>query len=228
MKVSNRIFFGIVGWLLFFSAVLPVAEAQTVIRGPYLQTGTPSDVIIKWRTDIVTDSVVRYGPDPASLTLSQSDPTSTAEHEVQLTGLSADTKYFYSVGTSSATLAGGDSNHFALTSPISGTAKATRIWAIGDSGTADANARAVRDAFLNFTGSQDADLWIMLGDNAYADGTDAQYQAAVFDTYPQLLTKTVLWTTLGNHDGHTADSASESGPYYDIGGYLLDSGDHKM
>ena len=216
MKVSNRIFFGIVGWLLFFSAVLPVAEAQTVIRGPYLQTGTPSDVIIKWRTDIVTDSVVRYGPDPASLTLSQSDPTSTAEHEVQLTGLSADTKYFYSVGTSSATLAGGDSNHFALTSPISGTAKATRIWAIGDSGTADANARAVRDAFLNFTGSQDADLWIMLGDNAYADGTDAQYQAAVFDTYPQLLTKTVLWTTLGNHDGHTADSASESGPYYDI------------
>ena len=26
----------------------------------------------------------------------------------------------------------------------------------------------------------------------------------------------VVWPTLGNHDGYTADSDSESGPYYDI------------
>ena len=57
---------------------------------------------------------------------------------------------------------------------------------------------------------------MMLGDNAYPDGTDSEYQAAVFNIYQQLLTKAVLWSTLGNHDGHTADSASESGPYYDI------------
>ena len=193
-----------------------MAEAQTLVRGPYLQSGTASSVIIKWRTDEATDSVVHYGPDPNSLTLSVSDSDSTTEHAVQLTGLSADMQYFYSVGTSSATLAGGDRDHFVVTAPFPGTAKPTRIWVIGDSGTADDNARAVRDAFLDFTESRDPDLWIMLGDNAYYDGTDNEYRKAVFNTYPQVLPRTVLWPTLGNHDGYTADSTTESGPYYDI------------
>ena len=194
-----------------------VAEAQTLVRAPYLQSGTSSSVIIKWRTDEATDSLVRYGLDPDSLTLSASDPDSTTEHAVQLTGLSADVKYYYSVGSSSVLqMAGGDRDHFVVTAPVPGMAKPTRIWVIGDSGTADKNARAVQDAFLNFTGSRAPDLWIMLGDNAYKDGTDAEYQAAVFETYPQVLPRTVLWPTLGNHDGRTAGSTTESGPYYDI------------
>ena len=197
-------------------ALPALAQAQTVVRGPYLQSGTSSSVIIKWRTDEATDSVVHYGLAPDGLTLSASDATSTTEHAVQLTGLSAAVKYFYAVGTSSVTLAGGDSDHFVVTAPVPGTAKPTRIWVIGDSGTANGNARAVRDAFLEFTESRDPDLWIMLGDNAYDDGTDAEYQAAVFNTYPQVLPRTVLWPTLGNHDGRRADSTTESGPYYDI------------
>ena len=56
----------------------------------------------------------------------------------------------------------------------------------------------------------------MLGDNAYQDGTDAEYQTAVFNMYPSVLRSSVLWPTLGNHDGHTADSATQTGPYYDI------------
>ena len=197
-------------------ALPALAQAQTVVRGPYLQSGTPSSVIVKWRTDEPTDSVVRYGLAPDSLTLSATNSDSTTEHEVQLTSLSADVKYFYSVGTSADTLAGGDRDHFVVTAPIPGTAKPTRIWVIGDSGTANANAGAVRDAFLNFTGPRDPDLWIMLGDNAYGSGTDDAYQRAVFETYPQVLRRTVLWPALGNHDGHTADSTTESGPYYDI------------
>ena len=197
-------------------ALPALVQAQTVVRGPYLQSGTPSSVIVKWRTDDTTDSVVRYGLAPDSLTLSATNSDSTTEHAVQLTGLSDDAKYFYSVGTSSGTLAGGDDDHFVVTAPEPGTAKPTRIWVIGCSGTATANAGAVRDAFLNFTGPRDPDLWIMLGDNAYGDGTDAEYQSAVFEIYPQVLPRTVLWPTLGNHDGHAADSTTESGPYYDI------------
>ena len=198
-------------------ALPALAQAQTVVRGPYLQSGTSSSVIIKWRTGEATDSLVRYGLAPDSLTLSATNSTSTTEHAVQLTGLSADVKYFYSVGSSLALqLAGGDSDHFFVTAPVPGTAKPTRIWVIGDSGTADANARAVRNAFLEFTGPRDPDLWIMLGDNAYYHGTDNEYQRAVFNTYSQVLPKTVLWPTLGNHGADTADSTTESGPYYDI------------
>ena len=198
-------------------ALPALAQAQTVVRGPYLQSGTSSSVIIKWRTGEATDSLVRYGLAPDSLTLSATNSTSTTEHAVQLTGLSAGVKYFYSVGSSSALqLAGGDRDHFVVTAPVPGTAKPTRIWVTGCPGTANANAGAVRDAFLDFTASRDPDLWIMLGDNAYSDGTDDEYQRAVFETYPQVLPRTVLWPTLGNHDGHTADSTTESGPYYDI------------
>ena len=193
-----------------------LTATSPILRGPYLQSGTSSGVIIKWRTDEATESVVHYGLDPNSLTLSATNATSTTEHAVQLTGLSADVKYFYSVGTSSGALAGGDRAHFVVTAPVPGTAKPTRIWVTGCPGTANANAGAVRDAFLDFTASRDPDLWIMLGDNAYSDGTDDEYQRAVFETYPQVLPRTVLWPTLGNHDGRTADSATESGPYYDI------------
>jgi hypothetical protein len=87
---------------------------------------------------------------------------------------------------------------------------------IGDSGTANANAAAVRDAYINYTGNRHTDLWLMLGDNAYQSGTDAEYQNAVFNMYPTLLRQSVVWPTLGNHDGAAANSATQSGPYYDI------------
>jgi hypothetical protein len=45
----------------------------------------------------------------------------------------------------------------------------------------------------------------MLGDNAYDFGTDAEYQLAVFETYPTLLRNTLLWSTLGNHETYGPD-----------------------
>jgi hypothetical protein len=46
----------------------------------------------------------------------------------------------------------------------------------------------------------ETDLFLMLGDNAYGTGTDAEYQAAVFETYKELLRHTPVWPTLGNHE----------------------------
>ncbi|MDA1315174.1 MAG: DNRLRE domain-containing protein [Acidobacteria bacterium] len=171
---------------------------------------------VKWRTNSTTDSRVRYGTQQGNLNQSASAGAAVTNHEIAVSGLAADTKYYYSVGNAAAPLAGGDSGHFFVTSPVTGTAKPTRIWVLGDSGTADANAQAVRDAFANYTGVQNPELLLMLGDNAYNNGTDAEYQSAVFDMYPQFLRNTILWPTLGNHDGQSADSNGQSGPYYDI------------
>ena len=123
-------------------------------------------------------------------------------HSVRITGLGANTTYFYQIGTTGDdVLAGGDSNHFFTTLPVAGTIHPVRIWAIGDSGTADANAAAVRDAYLELASLENkADLWLMLGDNAYNGGTDTEYQNAVFDMYPEILINTILWSTQGNHD----------------------------
>jgi fibronectin type 3 domain-containing protein len=205
-------------WSAAFGLVLLTVPgtAQSVNRGPYLQMGTSTGVTVRWRTDVATDSRVQYGPSVGNLATTVDLDPLTTEHVVALSGLAADTTYYYSVGTTTQTLAGDEASYFFLTSPTPGTAKAARFWVLGDSGTADANAEAVRDAYLAFTGATRTDLWLMLGDNAYVSGTDSEYQAAVFDMYPTVLRQSPLWPTLGNHDGVSADSSDESGPYYDI------------
>ncbi len=192
-------------------------EADTVVRGPYLQNGTPTSVVVKWSTDVPTDSRVLYRAASTSLTYSAEDLTSrTTDHAITLSGLTADTTYYYSVGSSAQVLAGGDSQHFFLTTPLVGTSKPTRVWVLGDSGTANADAAAVRDGYLAFTGSRHTDLWLMLGDNASTSGTDEEYQSALFDVYPHLLRKSVLWSTLGDHDMASVDATTNTGTYYDI------------
>jgi len=186
-----------------------------LVRGPYLQMQTDDGITVHWRTDVATDSVVRYGASSGNLNNSKTVAGSRVDHAVALSGLGAGQQFWYSVGIGSAPIAGDASYRFE-TAPTQGNAADTRIWVLGDSGTANSNARAVRDAYKAWTASDPAKLVLMLGDNAYNDGTDAEYQAAVFDTYPEILRQLPLWSTLGNHDGRSADSASQSGPYYDI------------
>jgi len=188
--------------------------SASVTRGPYLQRGTPNSTVLRWRTNIATDSRVSYGTTQGALTSNTDNSIQTTEHEVLLSGLSAGTKYFYSVGSTSQVLAGNDANHFFVTSPVAGTSIPTRIWVLGDSGTANTDAQAVRNAYLNFTGSTTTNLWLMLGDNAYENGTDSEYQAAVFDMYPTILRQSVLWPALGNHDTAQSSNPPASLPYF--------------
>jgi myo-inositol-hexaphosphate 3-phosphohydrolase len=182
-------------------SVFETAPAQTIARGPYLQIGTPSSVTVRWRTNQATDSRVRYGVSPSGLTMTADEATSTTEHIVPLSGLLPDTKYYYSIGTTTSTMAGGDTNHYFITAPAPGTAKPTRVWVLGDAGTQNNNQRAVRDSYYSFTGNRHTDLWLMLGDNAYDSGTDSEYQDAVFENmYEAMLVKSVLWPTRGNHE----------------------------
>lgn len=186
-----------------------------LIRGPYLQTGTPISIVVRWRTDSPTDSRVRYGTDPTALTQVVDKSDLTKEHEVLLTGLSPQTRYYYSIGsTNGSTYTGAD--YYFHTAPPDGTRQKTRIWILGDSGTANNNARAVRDAYYAFMDTTHTNLWVMLGDNAYSSGTDPQYQAAVFDMYPTMLSKSMLWPAFGNHDAGSASSNPPAGVFYDI------------
>lgn len=200
---------------LSFDLELTADASVSVTRGPYLQLGTADSVVIRWRTSAPVVGRVQFGSSPGAVTGAVQESSARTEHEVRLTGLTADTLYYYSLGTPTVMLAGDETFRF-RTSPSPGTARPTRIWVVGDSGTADANARAVRDAYVSFTGTRETDLWLMLGDNAYNDGLDHEYQAAVFNMYPRMLRKTVLWPAYGNHDGYGSDAATNTGPYYDI------------
>src|SRR5262245_11011841 len=198
---------------LAWDGSLSYATSAFVTRGPYLQRGGPDRVTVRWRTNVATNSRVRYGPWPAPPVLDADLAASTTEHEITLTGLAPDTHYGYSVGSTTAVLAGGDATTTFTTAPLPGTAKPIRIWAIGDAGTAIQPQLDVRDAYEEYTSGRPTDLWLMLGDNAYETGTDAEYQAAVFDVYGSMLRQSVLFPTRGNHDVLAAGANND---YYDI------------
>ena len=208
---------------LFVLSVSALSAATAVIRGPYLQSATPTTMVVRWRTDVAEASVVSYGLERKQLTSTAKAEGVSAEHIVQLTKLEPNTTYFYTIGNGPAKPAatGEDvapANVVAsfTTPPVPGPAKSTRIWVLGDPGTKNDTQRAVRDHYLKFTGKRPTDVALLLGDNAYPDGTDTDYQKAIFEIYPETLRTTPFWPCLGNHDGKSANSITQSGVYYDI------------
>jgi tetratricopeptide (TPR) repeat protein len=198
-----------------FDLELVATPRLSVSRGPYLQQGAPTAATVRWRTDAPVASGVWLGTSPATLTLVASDPGTRTEHEVRLRGLAPNTRYYYAVGTGVQRLAGGTSEFSFRTAPAAGSTQPLRLWVLGDSGTADGNAAAVRDAYLAFAGGRHTDAILMLGDNAYFIGADQEYQRAVFDMYAASLRQTYLWPTIGNHDAFSARSAVQGGVYFD-------------
>jgi hypothetical protein len=201
---------------LSFNLELVGSSGATVTRGPYLQAATSTSIVVRWRTNAVTDRRVWYGSAPGSLTSVATAPGTGTDHEVRVSGLGAATTYYYAVGTTAGPLAGGDASHVFVMPPVPGTATPIRMWMIGDAGTASTNQLAVRDAYVTYTGARRTDLWLMLGDNAYSSGTDAQYQGALYDIYPSLLRQTPFYPAYGNHDAESSTAATQSGPYFDM------------
>ena len=183
-------------------------------RGPYLQTLTTNSVIVRWRTDSPGTSTVKYGKTETNLDLTANSSSPTQEHEIHVTALEPDTRYYYQIESNDESLM--SSLGYFETAPLTGSTDPVRIWVIGDAGRANFAQESVYSAYLDFTGSTHTDAWLMLGDNAYGDGSDDEYQNAVFDIYPELLSTTALWPAFGNHDAHSSTANDESGPYYDM------------
>ncbi len=208
-------------FIIVFSASLLISinvSLAGLTRGPYLQKAAPTQMTIRWRTDVSSVGRVRYGTDAANLNQVKDEsaaPTSPYDHVITLTGLSAATSYYYSVGSASETLTSGSDFTF-TTPPVSGTATNTRVWVLGDAGTATANQTAVRDAFYTWTGTRTPNLVLQLGDNAYNTGSDANFTSGMFNIYPTMLRKTPFWSCLGNHETAQATAYVESYPYFDI------------
>ena len=186
----------------------PDVIVAALTRGPYLQLPTTNGITVRWRTDEPADSRVRFGLAPNALQSEVVDGDEVTEHQVRLPGLLPNRRYYYAVGTTHATLASGDDYTF-VTAPMA--AKPTRVWAMGDCGTATSQARAVFEQYrnLNVLEGRDTDVWLMLGDNAYGVGADSEYQTAVFEQYPELLRRTAVWSTLGNHETYSIDPNGE-------------------
>ncbi|MDE0921262.1 MAG: cadherin domain-containing protein, partial [Arenicellales bacterium] len=168
-----------------------------------------------WRTTEESSSVVRYGDSPTNLTQTMTINDSATDHVVTLTGLAAATQYYYQIESSNlggTITEGATADYYFKTYPTPGTQAPTRLWVIGDSGTGNSNQMNVYNAYRARTATAHTDAWLMLGDNAYKNGSDEEFQRAVFDVYPELLRNTTMWSCIGNHETYT----SNGDPYIDI------------
>lgn len=173
------------------------------------QTGSES-TIIKWRGEATYACVSSKRDTQHNSALEQAEcetavKTESEHFEVLIKNLQPDSEYRYSVG--------GYTNERMRfrTAPVAGDVPsdgAVHILVLGDSGTASKPKYAGKSAevlagyqtYQSQSGSKPADMVLMLGDNAYTDGTDAEWQAAVFDVFGGLLSQAPLWSTIGNHE----------------------------
>jgi MYXO-CTERM domain-containing protein len=200
-------------------AVCAVSAHAQIDRGPYLQQGTPNAMTVTWRTSADTEGVVCWGSTPSALTSRATGPVGR-QHEVRITGLAPDTRYHYAVATGACPPAvGGDEAQFFVTAPTPGTRRPFRFWLVGDSGTGGSRQMAVRDAMLAAVGAMRPDIYLHVGDMAYSTGTTSEFDDNFFAPYASVLQNTVCWPAMGNHEGGSSDSGSQSGPYYDA--YVL-------
>lgn len=185
--------------------------APALARGPYVQMTGPDRATIRWRTDVPARSVLHFGTAETSLTETVTHAVLKTSHELHVTGLSPDTRYYYSVGN--PVLASGPTYYFTTHPPVD-TKRPYRFWVLGDPGTGTATQTAVRDAFYTYNGATKVDGVLLLGDNAYDTGTDTEYQTKFFNIYPTRLRNTAFWPCFGNHDAGSANSGTQTGVYY--------------
>ena len=201
--------------------------AQSVTRGPYLQLPTQTSMKVRWRTDVATPSRVYWGTSLGGVMDNMAeDAVPTTDHTLTVSGLEPYTEYHYAVGDGTTILAGADADHRLRTLPVAGTVQPMNVWAIGDFGKGNTEQMAVKHAYLNHVGDSLPDLWLWLGDNAYSDGTDDDFQNKVFGSeygYAELFRRVPFMPTPGNHDYNSVapvlssiSPALHTGPYYDI------------
>lgn len=174
----------------------------------FLQQLTSHSVIVKWRGAANSACLGRPG---SKMPCYKATTTDGNHKEVNVSGLQADTRYHYQIG---------NYHHESLsfiTAPERGKLPSTsnlKIWILGDSGTASetdkfgrakhpGDAEAVKQGFIRYQQLQGGDapaMILLLGDNAYKEGSDNQWQRAVFDLYGSLLFQSALWPTIGNHE----------------------------
>ena len=183
-----------------------VAEAQIITRGPYLQMNAASSIVVRWRTDVPTKSLVDYGTSATKLGSRAVRSALVTEHSVKLSKLKPDSRYFYRVHTNSQSPAPSDGVYSFRTASSDGR-KPFKIWVLGDAGSSGTQTSgenpvqaSVRDAFLAKYPLATINLVLMLGDNAYNSGTDVEYQQGMFNPYQKILSSVASVSTQGNHD----------------------------
>ncbi|MFC1953983.1 purple acid phosphatase family protein [Chloroflexota bacterium] len=185
----------------FVSGATPTqAQAVVLMRSPYIQSLTSTSVIIAWRTNIRTDSLIRYDftpwADPAQYRFAVSNTTPITKHALTMTGLFPDTTYYYCIEVSGAALSSGESFHTART-----TSNPKVVFGI----SADTN----QAKFAEIISEASADLYLNAGDMSYQRRMDG-----FFDAFEGMLKSVPAFPSPGNHEWYEGSAEWYQGDFY--------------
>lgn len=198
--------------LLLISLGLSQAyQPNQLTRFPYMQCPTISSVTIVWETGKPTRCSVEYGTTLSFGSMNRSLEERT-RREVKLSGLKANTKYYYRI--------------FGVDGPLTdiltfNTAKNDShgdfsFVVFGDSGTGkDKQSEIARQIFR-----VKPDLGLITGDVVYREGALEDYTNKYFLPYRDIISSVCFFTAMGNHDYRT----DEGKPYLDT--FVLPANNH--
>ena len=189
-------------------------SVEGLIRWPYVQWVTDEAATIAWGAPTegaagavtVSRGDFSAAPEVAVQTIPYSDDGAEMRlYSGRVTGLEPGTEYCYAVSVDGVELAGGLRFRTAPASPQA----PIKMFVIGDFGSG--SAEQVRLAEVMAAHSDDVNIWLTTGDNAYGSGTYGEFHDKVFAVYQELMTRIPVYPTPGNHDYKTDDAQ----PYLD-------------
>jgi len=186
------------------SGASPVVPVPVLVRGPYLQLGSPDRASILWRTSEPAAGAARILREDGSLFGEFTEPAPATDPIVEITGLDPATTYTYRIFANGLDLGG----PFRLRTFPARDADAVRFAAMGDSGLGSLEQEAVADRIRDL----DPLIVLITGDVVYPMGAAEDYDPKFFEPYREFLPETYVYPALGNHDYYTGWGQ----PYLDV------------
>ncbi|PKP03387.1 MAG: hypothetical protein CVU11_08610 [Bacteroidetes bacterium HGW-Bacteroidetes-6] len=200
-----------------FVAAFIATKAQSILVGPYIQNTDTSSVHIVWETDSGTESNVFWGTTislgGSATGTTTSGITTAIVHDVFLTGLQPNTRYFYKVATGTA-----QSDTFSLrTLPLVSTNPVVHIVSISDCQYDAAQptklSEMVNDGIIDYYttryGVPDIedilDLCLLVGDNVNSGPTISQWRSEFFPNVQNMGSHVALLPVIGNHEANSSN-----------------------
>ena len=156
-----------------------------------------TSAVVAWQTHLPEASALTFWTGDTAAQVRLADSTVALDHAVALTALRPDTEYGYRVRT----WTGRFTEPAAFrTPPLPGARRPFRFLVFGDSGEGTEGQLRVAD---RMAAEEDVALAIHVGDVAYDNGSEVDFDFRHFAVYKELLDGAPFYPSLGNHDIRT-------------------------
>jgi hypothetical protein len=163
-------------------------------RYPHVEMPTLNSILVQWNTVNAEPTKLFWGPDESCKYVIRDDD-SVQDHLVKISGLNAESKYYYRVIMGEDTTV---AEHFYTAKPS--TTKRVKFFVIGDTGS-NVPGVASSDNQLQVTDKimmRDYDFGLHAGD--VNQGIGEEYDFIFYTGYRDILKNTPIFTSIGNHD----------------------------